>query len=548
MSRATLSAILLLTSVATAGEPVDVAVGRDGQILKLTEMEFDAAANVLRWKKRTYELSALYLIETKDGTLVWAADYDSRLRGYELMARAAVRDESARLFKAALRYKDGPLARRLFELAQDNGLNGKDAEKFRERLKRLEAKPRTPSRKADEVRAETGRLASIHADLLLERTTKELAKDKKTGLRMLRDLLRLQPKHAAALRELARLAPKEFALGGPRAWLDWQLDIEGRGATLAPSDTFAMRQATKYWRKDLNGIRTGPALVITPVRDTRILGRTLGCCRLTTDLLESHFASYPKRRKKFEPLRIFLYQDREEYKKQTKSFRPSADTSFLEMSAGHYSPDEGISRLFWSSAVDAEQRTVATAVHELTHHWLAEANPAYNRTEGRRSPRCPGFWIVEGFAKFLEEGVYDLDRGTWSLFDRRAASLDTVASMTKGGKLIPWTKLYEGTSVTFWALPKKTDIKVRRRWLLGAQAVSTTQLWYEQSAATCQFLYHAENGKYKKALLDYVVNHYTRKKALMDTQKAFGLTPAELGARVEKFAKAVAEGWEPEGK
>ena len=33
-------------------------------------------------------------------------------------------------------------------------------------------------------------------------------------------------------------------------------------------------------------------------------------------------------------------------------------------------------------------RTVGTAVHELTHHWLAEANPAYSRAEGRRSPRC----------------------------------------------------------------------------------------------------------------------------------------------------------------
>ena len=66
-----------------------------------------------------------------------------------------------------------------------------------------------------------------------------------------------------------------------------------------------------------------------------------------------------------------------------------------------------------------------------------------------------------------------------------------------------------------------------------------------QSAATCQYLYHAENGKHRKALLQYLIDHYTRKADRMPIQAAFGMTPSELGAKVTEFSKAVAKGWEP---
>jgi len=541
------AALVLLGSLlhAEPPPPIHLAVSRDGRILAHKEMTLDATAQILRWKSREYPLASLYLIEAEDTSLIWAADYDSRMRGYELLAHGEILDRATRLFRSAVKFKDPALARRLFDLALENGLDAKTAEKNRKKLRALEAKSPKPSKRAPEVHAEANKLASIQADLLFVRTARELEANPEVGLRMLRDLLVLAPRHEKAGAALVARAPKEFALGGPRAWLDWQLDIEGRGAKLGANDTFVMRQSRKYWRKDLIGIETGPVLIVTPVRDTRVLGRTLGCCRLLTDLLEELFGDYPRRRKKFDPLRIFLYGSRDEYKQQSRAARPKEDAKFLERTAGHYSPEEGISRLFWEISRDAEARTVGTAVHELTHHWLADANPAYSRSEGRRSTRCPGFWIVEGFAKFLEEGVYDIDNRTCSLFDRRAASLDTIASMNGSEKLIPWTMLYEGTSVTFWALPKENDIRVRRRWHLGSEILSTTQLWYEQSAATCQFLYHADGGKHRKALVAFVVNHYTNQRKKMSTQQAFGMTPEELGKRVEQFAVAVAKGWEP---
>ena len=39
--------------------------------------------------------------------------------------------------------------------------------------------------------------------------------------------------------------------------------------------------------------------------------------------------------------------------------------------------------------------------------------------------------------------------------------------------------------------------------------------------------------------------YYTGDKDGTDLQKAFGMTPAELGAKVEKFAQKVVDGWRP---
>jgi len=533
-----------------AAQPVTVAVERDGSLLTRKDLTLDQAAGVLRWKKKEYPLSGFYLVESENGALLWTPDYGARVRGYEFLARAEIFKRSRKLFKKAIRYKAQKLARTLFEIAQDHGLGGRDVEKARKNLLRLETRPGRRSPKADAIAEQTKALAQIHPDLFFVRTKLELKVSRANGLRMLRDTLRMAPNHAGALAKLTSFAPKNFALGNARVWLDWHLDVEVLGAKLATRDSFNMRQALKHWRKDLNAIESGVVLVITPVTDSRILGRTLGCCRMTTDLLAELFGVYPVRRKKVDPLRIFLFENREEYVRESGGNRPAKDNAFLEWSAGHYSPGEGISRLYWVTNRNAESRIIGTAVHELTHHWLADANPAYNRAEGSRSARCPGFWIIEGFAEFMEEGNYNLDQGTWSLFDRRADSLDTIvaltgSSRTRSSPLIDWKTLYGGTSLTFWALDKKMDISVRRRWKLGADIVSKTQLWYVQSAATCQYLYHAEDGKYRRALLDYVVHHYTGKAKLMPIQKAFGMSPEALGKRVEEFARKVRAGWRP---
>ena len=417
----TLAALLALSLTALAAEPVSVAVARDGSILRHEELVLDRKAKVLRRKTKEYPLEDFYLVEGKGDVLLWTEDYASRIRGYEFLAREIILERAETLFRAALRYKDAQLARNLFNVAQENGMKSSAVERSRKSLRRLESKGGKRNIKADEVMKDAEQLDDILPDLFFKRTTIELDAKGPAGLHMLREMLRRAPSHKQANARLDKLAPKDFTLGDARLWLDWHLDVERHGATLATRDSFDMRQALKYWRKDLNGIQSGVVLVITPVKDARTLGRMVACSKLTTDLLGELFASYPVRRKEIKPLRVFLFESQEEYIKKSGAFRPMKSTEFLKWSAGHYSPDEGISRLFWHTKRDAESRIVGTAVHELAHHWLADANPAYNHVEGRRSPMTPGFWIVEGIAEFLQEGDH---RGRTAEVPAAAPGLD----------------------------------------------------------------------------------------------------------------------------
>ena len=45
--------------------------------------------------------------------------------------------------------------------------------------------------------------------------------------------------------------------------------------------------------------------------------------------------------------------------------------------------------------------------HELTHQYIAER---WVTGEGRRSASTPGFWVVEGMARFVEDQALEMGR------------------------------------------------------------------------------------------------------------------------------------------
>jgi len=78
------------------------------------------------------------------------------------------------------------------------------------------------------------------------------------------------------------------------------------------------------------------------------------------------------------------------------------------------------------------------------------------------------------------------------------------------------------------------------------QPLVEIRLFYEQAAATGHFLYWGEGGKYRAQLLDYVTAFYTSQKEKTGIDGAFGLTPAQLGKKVEEWCrKVIYEGWRP---
>jgi len=523
------AALLLLCAAAVA----DTLVDRGGRVLQGSVEIGETQARVGRKK---VAIEDVFLVEKEDGTLVFAPSFEKRMRGYHAIARDHLRDGYLRVTRAALATKDYDLARRALEMAEACGLTGSEAGKHKRRLE----KASDAGKPSDRVRAEFAELNGYYGELLVERAAQGLGTE--DGPRLLREALRQAPTSKKGRELLARIAPKDFPIGDARTWLDWQIDLVGSGARIVPEDAKPVAESRRVWRRDVHGIRADSILMITPVKDSRVIGRALAYGRMSTNALAELFKADKPARDASAPLRVLLFESREEYMQNTGTGRPQADPASLEWTAGHYSPSEGISRFFWFADVDAERRIAGTCMHELTHHWLQEHNPCVARDGSDIA--TPGMWIVEGFATFMEEGIFDIDAGRWTLFNPRARSLDMVRALPSR-ELVGWKHFYRLSHADFFRLRRDNEVIVQGRWWLQPSVMSTTRIFYEQAGASCHYLFHAENGKYGAKLIEYVNAYYRGEAKQLAIRDAFGMSDEELGARVVKFAQAVADGWQP---
>ena len=535
--------ILLAWAALAAVAAADVAVGVHGKTVTGDAILVDGDRLIVRKRdrERTYAAGDYCLVEKDDGTLVWAADFAHRVRAYRMLAREARLKRSVKLLRKALSAYDAKLARRLLDRAKRDGYAGTEADKLETKLDRLEERPKKP--KGHMIVHAMSALDRMYGNLLLARAAQE--KDERARLRLLRVALTEDPKHAGARAMLAAEAPKDFPVGA-RFWLDWRLDLEPRGATLAPAGDPELSLAQKRWRKDVFGILLGPIRLITPVRDIRAIRNCLAYADLTCKALAGLFKTERPEKRAATRLTVFLYGSREEYMNTPGTGARKADHEFLKDTRGYYSAGEQLSRVFWESSPHAERRVGQTFVHELTHHWLEEMNPRYSDSQLRSPGAVPGVWIREGFATFMEEGRYNVETGRWHLFAARARSLDVVATLSKSGKLRPWKDVYNMNYIRFMRIAHDKEVEYIRRWAAGKERCTPRRLFYDQAAATCQFLYHGEKGRYRAQLMDFVVNAYTGNKEMMPVPAAFGMTASELGKKVEAFALRVAAGWRPE--
>ncbi len=501
------------------------AVTREG---KIKRGDFVVSGKKVLNGDREVDLSEYCLIEKDNGTLLFAPDRAWRIRAYALLARHARLKALPRLAAAAFKTHDAPLTQRIFNQAQEDGWISAQSLTFQRKLLKLVSKWPNGLLKVDAARGVAKKFDAVmntYADILVARAgTAKLA----DALYILRVALQSKPKHKGALDAVTKLAPKKFALGGPLQWLDFHLDVESRGAKLA-TNRHEVKRARALWRKDVYAVQSGPMLLVTPLRHTRPVGRCLDYGRVVCKALSDLFPVTRQRRSGV--LQIMLFENKEEYVTTSGTERPVSPG--LEVSAGYYTPFEGLTRLFWHDNRDAERRVVSTFVHELTHHWTDRVCPRFTDKERVSNPLMPGYWIVEGFAVFMQEAHYDVERQTYNLTAKHVSSMDVVVSSPKK---VPWSELFEGvTNANVRQLGTDPSFKFVRRWAIGARPQSMMRMFYDQSGATCHYLYR--NG-FKKQLIDYMVHYQTGKIQEMSIQRAFGMSPETLGKRVEEFCKA----------
>jgi len=192
-------------------------------------------------------------------------------------------------------------------------------------------------------------------------------------------------------------------------------------------------------------------------------------------------------------------------------------------------PDDGDEEDFGMSGVYA---------HELTHHWIERRRPTPAAGDSRdRSSSTPGYWVVEGFADFVRGFVFDVDGQRATAENPRAEYADCLAGIA-GESLIPWPKHLTMSQEEFGKLSMGNPVPVPRRFRLGPHGRTVDKiLFYDQGAAVCAYLYLAEAGKHRKALLDYVYAYYQGKAKADTLERSTGMTSDELGKRVVAWCK-----------
>lgn len=520
----------------------------------------DGICTVQATKNRVkkYKLSDLRLLLDDEGRPLYAEslqDLPAALDSHYFYGQA---DDVRKLAKEAYKTGDPELMDRLIRDAENRAVSERNLRLLRKMHKGLVERPR----KHDE--SKTKRVLEKAAGLEAERkeqVTKTLATllddpRRPVQLLALRELLRVDPNSSVGRTAVRERLPEFLRPKGDwdaNAWLGVATAIEGKPfrSVLPPlptAETITPQQrelgaALSYWRKDLVAFETDSLMIMTPLRAPGPIAKCLVLGDLVCRALEEVFGGVEDSAIGRYPMILQLFDTHEAYLKWVKQKLGARDSQVLSTSAGHYDPNVGVSRLFLPDGDDGWELAMETYAHELTHHWIDLRCPLFRSSEIKQTDRTAGMWIVEGMAELVAEFRWDLSLRTWDTYNRQSSSLDLIANIGRKN-LMSWDRYYALGYAQFARLDRTRSLEVPLRWKLGYHSIVTQgQLFYAQAGATCQYLYH-QGGALREGLRKYVHAYYTGalRPGEDGIQKYFGMSPFQLGKRVEAFARLVSDG------
>jgi len=327
----------------------------------------------------------------------------------------------------------------------------------------------------------------------------------------------LLPGNEEVRKEAAALVPPGLvdpASGdAPARWMHLASAILPSGASvIAPQDPAWESAKSEPWRKRAVGLRTDHLLLVSTAEDAAAVGLCLqyaeGAARVLEQVLPVSRASAAPA-----PLNLRVHRDRDEYMAE---FTPEVRKAF-EWTAGFYSRSDNISRFFVARDAhkDPLERPIQRVlVHELTHQYIAERlvsadgptadGPSADGKPRWGSPKEPGFWIVEGFARFLEDQAHGFDHSPFDLDDAKAWSVDAAARLQEKGKLVPLRSFVDLDHEGFFALGAEPVADVELRGTLGHVRASAKSIFYEEAGSLAFFLWNRAGEEKRRLLLDYL--------------------------------------------
>ena len=473
-----------------------------------------------------------------------------------LIARAESAGDLLALVPAAVESNDAALARRVLSVATDHGAAFAEISKLESSVAALESRaPECIAEKASDVEGRLTALIAREPDLLIEAASSLPAEAPSAyGLTLVRAAAYRAPYHAGATTWIRDHLPKGLS---PRSmpdlgeWIDFiEFNPTGKVLILGPKmkipDTVPAAVGEKLddawanWRQDVVGFLNGPLLVISPPEHPSAISRCLTYGRIVSDELDAEFASIGPRKAEDEILVLHLFPNKPEYLNQSikeRNQEPGQGFGGLENTAGHYSPSANVTRIFFP--VGQGDSVIGTYTHELTHHWIGRRRPLRSADETMEDHAGgPGYFVVEGYADFVRSFAYDPAAGKANPDNPRAEYADVVAACPPAS-LVPWDKEFAMPQHEAYAMIEQGEVKLALRWRMGNQShFSLGTLYYAQAAATTAYLYLADGGKYRPALMKHLYDHYAGASDPDALLKVCGCGADELGARIVAWCRA----------
>lgn len=502
-------------------------------------------------KASPWRVEDVLLLEDADRSILLGTDV---VRGVEALIERELAGEYARLAKKARGANDVELLEELILAAWLHGADEKDLDAARRTADALHKRAGVARRTlANEIRAEAAALDGLPAEAFWQRASALDAEAPDRWLvALLRATLQAEPQHDPAVELVRELVPEELRRAGDTEVFDaedWLAFVEATRASpirvLRPPTSEqgidesqrVLLRATQTWRGDLLGFESEHLLILTPVRRPGALARCLSMGELVCSALRETFASGDVERDSRRPLVLHLYETKEEYLAHGPDGGGEGGAG-LSWTAGHYDQHANVSRIFVPERGDAFDSVMETYAHEITHHWLRMQCPMFPfKPMELADATQPGYWVVEGFASFVDEFRFDVARGTWHSESPQSRRLDLVAN-AGAGQIVEWKDVYGLSHLDFSQMSFEGEPAIPSRCYLGLRhVVSARHMFYAQAAATCRFLFEAEGGRYRGALLDYVKAFYTNERAALDVVASLGMTPDELGRAVVAWSR-----------
>jgi hypothetical protein len=200
---------------------------------------------------------------------------------------------------------------------------------------------------------------------------------------------------------------------------------------------------------------------------------------------------------------VVYFRNRQEYNDALRSSQ-----SQIEISIGIYFPRVRTAYFF---AGDEQQHD--TLYHEATHQLFQETRPAVVEPG-----RANNFWAVEGIACYMES-LHVGEQGFVTLGGSNASRMQTARRLVEEKNSLPLAEL-----VQMGAEALQRDLRIKEL--------------YGQATGLAHFFVHADEGRYREAVVRYLEAIYSARATTQSLAEAAGVDYETLDRQYREFMTA----------